>query len=118
MVLRRAPRNIVSSWDTLLDKPHLHRILDADDQAAEKAVNALLQSHAGALGKRYLELSKVYAEARQEALKTGVTGLLTRILPGHHSTPQDILHSDDGLSSLKASVQFFCGRYEAPPHSR
>src|SRR5215468_1528394 len=25
MVLRRAPRNIVSSWDTLLDKPHLHR---------------------------------------------------------------------------------------------
>lgn len=77
MLLRRAPRNIVLSLDTLLDKPHLQRILDADDQAAEQAVNALLQSDAGALGKRYLELAKVYEQARQEALATGVTGLLT-----------------------------------------
>ena len=78
MLLRRAPRNIVSLWDAVwVDKPHLQRILDADDQAEEKAVNAFLQSDAGALGKRYLELSKVYAEAQKEAFATGVTGLLT-----------------------------------------
>ena len=84
MILRRAPRNIASSWGALPENADLQRIRDSEDQAAAKAVDAILQSDGGAKGKRYLELSQLYLEARVEALKTGVTGLFSigEIFPG------------------------------------